>query len=289
MKQVFSPKQVATAIGASESSVKRWCDQGVIPSIKTAGGHRRVPISGVLEFVRSDNRGLIDPAAIGLPTGIGDPTASNNQVAAFKQYLVAGDYNGCRRVAFQLFLDRQPLAQIFDEVFAKTMHELGEDWCSGRIEVFEERRGCELATRLMYDLRATLALPPADAPLAMGGSTEDDPYSLPTRMVEMVLVEHGWNAMSLGSGIPVSSMIEAVKKHKPRLFWLSVSALEDSDQFLAQYQQLSEACGTQTALVVGGRGLTDQLREQMKYTAYCESLIRLESFAQAIHSTTESK
>ena len=289
MKQVFSPKQVATAIGASESSVKRWCDQGVIPSIKTAGGHRRVPISGVLEFVRSDNRGLIDPAAIGLPSGIDDPDVSNNQVAAFKQHLIAGDYNGCRRVVFQLFLNRQSLAQIFDDVVAKTMHELGDDWCSGSIEIFEERRGCELTTRLMYDLRATLPLPATDAPLAMGGSTQNDPYSLPTRMVEMVLVELGWNAMSLGSGIPVSSMVEAVKQHKPRLFWLSVSSLDDNDRFLAQYKQLSEVCGTHTALVVGGRGLSDQLREQMKYTAYCESLVRLESFAQAIHCRTESK
>jgi len=38
----YSPKQVAERLGVSESSVKRWLDQGAVPILRTAGGHRRV-------------------------------------------------------------------------------------------------------------------------------------------------------------------------------------------------------------------------------------------------------
>ncbi|MFN9880569.1 MAG: helix-turn-helix domain-containing protein, partial [Planctomycetota bacterium] len=53
MKELFTPKQIAKAIQVSESSIKRWCDQGLIATSYTAGGHRRVQVSAFLEFVKT--------------------------------------------------------------------------------------------------------------------------------------------------------------------------------------------------------------------------------------------
>ena len=47
MKTTISPRQVARAIGVGESTLKRWCDRGLIPMLKTAGGHRRLAVSDV--------------------------------------------------------------------------------------------------------------------------------------------------------------------------------------------------------------------------------------------------
>src|SRR6478736_3082348 len=58
---LVSPKQVARAIGVSESSLKRWCDQGLITTVKTAGGHRRIPVQEALRFVREQNHEIVEP------------------------------------------------------------------------------------------------------------------------------------------------------------------------------------------------------------------------------------
>jgi len=57
----FTPKQVATALQVSESSVKRWCDRGVIRTDRTLGGHRRIPLENLMEFLESTNRRVLDP------------------------------------------------------------------------------------------------------------------------------------------------------------------------------------------------------------------------------------
>ena len=65
----FSPKQVASALQASESSVKRWCDQGAIASVRTVGGHRRITLDGLQRFLRDSQRALSAPEELGLPPG----------------------------------------------------------------------------------------------------------------------------------------------------------------------------------------------------------------------------
>jgi len=65
MKELISPKQVALALGVSEASLKRWCDKGLIPAIRTAGGHRRLPINGVIHFIRQTGQHLVRPEVLG--------------------------------------------------------------------------------------------------------------------------------------------------------------------------------------------------------------------------------
>ena len=229
---------------------------------------------------------LLDPAAIGLPEQLGRATvAVGRESETFLKSLIDGDYQACRVVVFDMLLRGDSFAKIFDEVLTVAMHQIGQGWSEGTVDIYQERRGCELITRLMHDLRTTLATTPADAPLAMGGSLGDDPYSLPNRMVEMTLCELGWQANLLGAGIPIESLVKAIEEHRPRLFWLSISTIEDESDFPQAFNRLSDACGVDTALVIGGRALDEQLRKQMKYTVYCEDLQRLAAFVQALKET----
>jgi methanogenic corrinoid protein MtbC1 len=180
---------------------------------------------------------------------------------------------------FDLYLAGQSACDICDRVLAAAFHDIGDAWECGEIFVYRERRGCEIALKALHDLRLALRVPPLDAPVAIGGALEHDPYRLPTTMVEVALREAGWRAASLGTLLPAATLIEAVRENRPQLLWLSVSSIASVPEFVEEYAQLHEtAAKLGTAVAVGGRALTEEIRQQMTYSAYCDTLRHLVTF-----------
>jgi MerR family transcriptional regulator, light-induced transcriptional regulator len=283
MKTLLTPKQVARAIHVSESSVKRWCDRGIIPTERTAGGHRRIPIGAMLDFLRTSKHELVFPEAIGLPTTTGrNRRPLDRSYELIAKFLLEGDDQRTRQILFDLYLAGQSISSICDLSLARAFEEVGRRWECGEAEVYQERRSCELCYRLLHEFRLLLPRPTPDAPLAIGGSPEGDNYSLATTMVELVLRSQGWRAMSLGTNLPFATLVAAAKEHRPRLLWLSVSHIENEEQFFSQYEQLFAATDGRVALVLGGRALTEPVRQRLRYSAFCDNMQHLESFARTL-------
>lgn len=287
MTELLTPKQVARAIGVSESSLKRWCDKGLIPTQSTPGGHRKLPISGVLAFLRQGRHALVYPDAIGLPVGTGKrqrtlPVARQ----ALQDALVSGDELGCREIVLNLFLEGHKLSLLCDELLAEVFREIGLLWECGDIEIYRERRACRMCVRVLHELRSLVPPPAASGPLAMGGTPHGDFYELPTTMVELVLRANGWQATSLGSSLPATTLAAAIADYRPRIFWLSVSHIENEEQFLADYAELYAVAAGKTSLVVGGFALTESIRKRMQYAAFCDNLQHLEAFLESLPATT---
>jgi len=285
MRELLTPRQVARAVGVSEASLKRWCDKGLLPSLRTAGGHRRLPINGVIQFLRDSGHPVVRPELLGLPRSAGVSEAAIERSAdRLGGALEEGDEEQCRRIVADLYLAGHTAVDICDQTIAAAFHALGSKWQHGQIEVYQERRGCVIGLRLLYELRAMLATQPEDAPYAIGGTLEHDPYSLPTAMIEVALREAGWRAESHGAGNPAATLCAAIEQRRPRLFWLSVSTLDTAAGFLADYRSLYEtAARSDTAMAVGGSALTRDLRQEMTYSAYCDNLRHLITFAETIH------
>ena len=264
--------------------------------MRTVGGHRRIPLEGLLEFLENTNRQLVRPEEIGLTmpsarmsveTRMADVEAETVSEATtllrekFEEAVIAGDEKACRRVLSQWFAIEQKFAKLADELIAHTFHRLGEMWSCQNLEVYEERRGCEICTQLLYELRRLIPEPAPNAPLAVGGSPEGDHYSLPSQMVEIVLRECGWRPSNLGVNLPLRTLAVAVRRSTPKLFWLSVSHIEDTEDFLRSYREFCNMIPTETVIVLGGRALDDRIRPQLKYTAHCDNLQQLARFATA--------
>ena len=283
MKDLVTPKQVARAIQVSESSVKRWCDKGVIPTQYTAGGHRRIPIGGLLDFLRSTKQQLVRPEVLGLPATTGQTNRVIDRAAGqLTEALVQGDEEQTRQIVFDLYLAAHSISAICDQVIAKSFVEIGDRWQCGDAEVYQERLGCEQTLRLLHELRMLIPAPPANAPIAIGGAIEGDQYDLATAMVELVLRDSKWNATSLGGNLPLNTLGPAIKQHRPKMFWVSASHLANESEFLRDYETLYSEFGMDVAFVVGGRALTQNIRQQMKYAGFCDNLQHLEAFAQSL-------
>ncbi len=289
MNQPLSPKQVAQAIGVSESSLKRWCDRGLLKTVRTAGGHRRLELGDVLRFLRTSGHQVARPDLIGLPPQAGQGTTARNKARErVRDALLAGDEQLCRRIVYDLYVAGHSACDICDNVLAGAFHEIGHGWECGKVQVYRERRACEIALKALYDLRRALPDPAVDAPLAIGGSLEFDPYCLPTAMVELVLRESGWRAMSLGTMLPPATLAEAVRENEPDVLWISISTIRSVPEFLDEYSQLHDLATTLgSAVVVGGRAITAEIRRQLSYSAFGDTLRHLVTFVEAMDRRTQ--
>ncbi|MEM6366523.1 MAG: helix-turn-helix domain-containing protein [Planctomycetota bacterium] len=284
----FSPKQVAKSLQVSESSVKRWCDQGVIPTIRTVGGHRRITLSGLRKFLSETDRTLVDPQSLQIDAieleaaGSAKPRrtaipgeGSEPAQQEFRAALAEGDEDRCMEIINARIKLGWNRAEVAEDLIADAMRGLGEAWDCGDLEVYQERRSCNICTRVIYNLRESLPPMAEDAPVAIGAAPESDPYQLPSALVELALRECGWNAINLGNDLPLSSLIQAAKDYQPRLVWLSVTSVDDPSRFVREQNKLADTLGDEVSMIVGGRALDDKFRPKLRYTAHCDSLRHL--------------
>ncbi|MFU7558706.1 helix-turn-helix domain-containing protein [Roseiconus sp. JC912] len=291
----FSPKEVAQSLRVSESSVKRWCDKGAIPTMRTVGGHRRITLTALREFLRSTSRTLVDPDVLGIDetelTLASPPAARRPSIPGegreptqqeFRAALACGDETKCMQLLANRISQGWGRAEAAEDLITDAMRGIGDAWNCGDISIYQERRSCTICHRLIQRLREGLPEVTSDACVAIGASPASDPYQLPTAMVELALLENGWNAVNLGNNLPSDALIQAVQDYQPTLVWLSVTSVNDSVEFVREENQLANALGDNTSLIVGGRALDDELRPKLRYTAYCDSLRHLVELASVL-------
>lgn len=281
MELHLSPAQAARALGVSESSLKRWCDQGLIPIVRTVGGHRKLPVTAVLAFVRERGREIAEPELLGLPASSGRSIATlDRAVESLTSILQKSELDQARRVIFDLYVAGHGLAAICDQVIAVIFQRIGIAWECGELEVYQERRACEIVFRLLNELSLALPAVSPTAPLALGATLPSDHYQIPSMMVELVLREQGWQARSLGCNLPAATLIAALRELRPKLFWLSASHMDDKKFFEHEFNQFADAAQElKIPVILGGRALTADLRQRLSFTACCENLRELQNLS----------
>jgi methanogenic corrinoid protein MtbC1 len=257
MPTLVSPKQAALALGVSEASVKRWCDKGLLLPVRTAGGHRRIAPAEVVRFARESGNPLVRPELVGLPSATtAGPVATERALDEALDALKEGDEERLVALVTHLFGSGRSATDVCERVLAPALHELGTRWEHGDIEVFEERRACEITQAALHELSRLLPALPRTAPRALGGTLAGDPYTLSSAMCALALRELGWRAENLGAGLPAEQLARAVARRRPTLVWVSVSGGLDTAELAKALRVVAEAarrCGA--SLVLGGRSL----------------------------------
>ncbi len=284
-RRYVSTAQVATALGVSVTTVKRWVDDGVLPAHKTPGGHRKLLLADVLHIVREGNFPHLELGRLDLPC----PAMAQAQPQALCGHLLAALKSGEASVARLLLQEASdagvPLETLADAIVAPAMAHLGHEWERGRIDALHEHRGTLICVAALYALKPVLEENSGgDHPRALGGGPEKDPYLLANVLAELVLLEAGWDVINLGPNTPLASFRKALAEFQPRLLWLSISHLEDAERFTVEYRGLyHEAVQAGTAVAVGGRALTEAVRAGLPYTTFGDGMTHLAAFAHSLH------
>jgi MerR family transcriptional regulator, light-induced transcriptional regulator len=247
----LSPKDLATAIGVSESSLKRWVDSGRLAVQRTAGGHRRIPLQEAVRFVRSEGYRVQDPSCFGVLCTRGDEgTPDLDQV--FYDALIAGEVERCRALITTAYLAGQSVSALCDGPLRGAMHRMGELWKHGDGGIAAEHHATTICIQLIEQLRQFLPEPRRDAPVAVGGGPAEDPYLVPNLMASVVLTECGYRAVNLGAHTPNKVILAAVAKHGPVLVWRSLASVADVEAAALEVRDLAAHLG-EVPLVTGGR------------------------------------
>ncbi|MEM6750761.1 MAG: helix-turn-helix domain-containing protein [Planctomycetota bacterium] len=267
MKLTLSPRDLAQAVGVSESSLKRWADAGKVRVSRTVGGHRRIEIAEAVRFVREAKLRVVRPDLLGLPdapSGL-EATGPTEAIEAFTDLLLRGRADQARALAAELYLGGAALTEIFDGPVRHAMHHIGTIWRHSPEGICVEHRATDAAIGVVYQLRSMLPQAgdqtgdhpdPADAPpVALGGCPSGDPYILPSLMCSAVAAEAGFRAVNLGPETPLETLRVAVASHHARLVWLSGSVPEawpPAPEFRAFAAELAQQG---VRLIVGGQGV----------------------------------
>jgi excisionase family DNA binding protein len=282
MKQVLSPKELARAIGVSESSLKRWADEGLIRVTRTAGGHRRIPIAEAIRFLRETGATVVRPEILGLPdveAVSGDLPAREEEADRLHAYIRQGHARRARGLILSMYIEGRSVAEICDGPIRQAMQRIGDLWRHGPEGIFIEHRATDICAQAINQLRSTFPAAPGNAPgdapepaeyaasgaaaaaartpVAVGGALAGDPYMLPSLMAAASLAAEGFQAINLGPDSPAEPLLLAARHHGADLVWLSASAEEIRPADLARQIDILLKGLTKIglSLIVGGNAL----------------------------------
>ncbi len=254
MKNIFSPRQLAEVIGVSESSLKRWADDGLLHVTRTVGGHRRIPRSEAVRFIRERKLPVLDPAALGFYAPVRTDQIDQEPADALFQALHDGRREQSLGLVEGWFLEGRSVAWIADGPVVEAMRRLGELWKRGPEGILCEHRATDLCVQAVIQLRLALPKPPEDAPVAVGAAPSGDPYLLPTLLAAGVCQEAGLRAVNFGPETPLPVLAAAADEHDASLVWLSISTDEGAGAAGAGVADLAAAVAARGGhLIVGGR------------------------------------
>ncbi len=260
IRPIISPRELAEAIGVSESSLKRWADEGVIKVSRTAGGHRRIAVGEAIRFIRATRCPLVRPEILGLRDAAGtaddvlSPESASDRLFA---HLRDGAARQARALVASSYLSGQSVAQIADGPIQSAMERLGEMWKHDPAGIFIEHRAVDICTQAIHQLRQLVDTQPQNE-LALGGAASGDPYVLPSLLAATALAADGWRTINLGPDTPVESLLMACEHCRPIVVWLSVSSVGDARDLERGLVTLAEQLAArEIPLVVGGRAVEE--------------------------------
>ncbi|MBA3765662.1 MAG: helix-turn-helix domain-containing protein, partial [Acidobacteria bacterium] len=163
----LTSKEAARLLSVSEASVKRWADSGLLPTAKTAGGHRRFRPEDVAAFKRSgvseqNLRAIKTEFAARLRENAPEPAELDSEEALVEETFCAllnGRAEELSALLVNLHLHGQTVAAIADRFVCAAMRRVGDLWHKGELSVAQEHVATRTAMSALQNLQAVMDVP----------------------------------------------------------------------------------------------------------------------------------
>jgi len=287
-KQLLSPRDLSRLVRLSESTLKRWIDDGRLKAFRTPGGHRRVPREEAVRLIRELGGPSAAAEAVGfaeVPSGAGAAGADADAALRDRLYdALVGDHpvEAAARVHAP-FLTGRPAHEVFDGLIAPVMHRIGRLWQERDDGILLEHQATDLCLRALVRIRDALPAPGRGAFASVGAAPPGDPYLLPTQMAAVVLAELGMRPVNLGPQTPLEVLAAAAERHGARLVWLSVSTPDATEAIRTDLPAFAERVSRVGArLIVGGRASRALRAARPRDVVFGRRMAELSAFAEGL-------
>jgi excisionase family DNA binding protein len=233
MDDLMTTVDVGRLAGVGPTAVKRWADDGLLPCVRTAGGHRRFPRAEVERFLKAQ-RGPSTHSLVDLllrTEGLGVEARLLTERARGGSWLA--------------------VAESLGDVLA----EIGLRWRAGTITVIQEHLASERLARALARLVDAMPLAPG-APRCILACAEGDDHALGLSLVEVCLREAGWATLWSGRRTPAADIAGMVRGGDAEMVALSASSASTEAEALGrELEVVGPACADSGAgLALGGDG-----------------------------------
>jgi excisionase family DNA binding protein len=285
----LTSKQAARLLGASEASVKRWADGGLLPTLKTVGGHRRFRPEDVAAF----RRGRSAPGSAGASRNSGEPLRAavdstapavvelDESLSGFMfETLLGGHDEEVGEALVGLQLQGHTVASIADAVLCPALRRVGDLWHAGELSVAEEHLATRTALSAVQTLRDSLCVS-GRGRAAICCAVEDDYHELPVSLASLTLEGLGWGVVNLGTSTPFYALAEAVERFQPRIVCVASTVFNHPDRAAREYGEFTAAAERAGASVfLGGAGFGGaDVRRRFPADLHADTFSQLEGHA----------
>ena len=270
-KLMLTTSDIADLLEVHPSTVKRWCNEGEIPSSKTGGGHRRIHLRDALEFAgEREIQTRLDPfrpyeahvwsALQGMRTS-GD---ASRAISLSMGWLTQGHAERIRSlIAVLADLPDLPLSVLFDDFIFGLMYEVGQAWRAGTLRVASEHLISQVVIQSLFELGARRdPRTPDDAPVpptAVVGAMEGDQHHIGALCIRVILERMGWRVIYLGPDVPVEEFSGTQLDQGASLVCVSFSPPHNAADIRRAVRILGQFYRSEKpfALAVGGAGVLE--------------------------------
>ncbi|MBS1517802.1 MAG: helix-turn-helix domain-containing protein [Bacteroidetes bacterium] len=260
---IISSKKAAEFLNVNESTIKRWADKGKIKSHKTPGGHRKFKMED-LKKVSEENNYLVpfDFSPV-FTDKIYDNISNRNFSAltsAFGKILLRADSEPAYQMLYLLYLNKVPVAEIFDELVRKTMQNIGDLWSKGIIGVEDEHIATntlmKAIIRFENDVTDRFFSVTSKNLTAVCAGLEKERHDIGLHCVKIALKHLRWKVVFPGTNTPAESIINLLKNTKPDILCLSLKSDSEGSKIKTEIYKIIDYTKEMNIRVFAG-GITE--------------------------------
>lgn len=279
----LSPKDLAVAIGTSESSLKRWTDEGRLSASRTAGGHRRIPLSEAVRFIRSSAIRAGRPELLGirdLNSAVSAILASGRGEAALIDALREGREAEARGLIVGLFLASPSASEVCDGAVCNALHRIAEAIDRGEVQPQVADRSAAVCASGLLEAERLLPEPDALAPVALVET--DAPWD---SMVSLCLAEQGLRIVRTPDVAGSGSLVQRAAEHRARLIWLGTGEQEGHVRQTAEIERVASEASALGAVAAISDRFAHARSRSLRRIGSCAELASFVRASGLIHAT----